>query len=394
MSNQVESLNFENTAVAFESKSDWQLKKAKLIYTSFNSEFLVKMGSEIMLKALQFRLPVKGIIKSTVFEHFCGGENIKDSEKSLKDLASYGIGSILDYSVEGEKSEKGFDNAMKEILRTIEKASKTESIPFSVFKCSGISSIELLEKVQSGKELSPKDKEHYESFKNRVHVLCQKAYDLKVRIFIDAEETWIQKPIDDICIEMMSKFNKEECIVFNTYQMYLKKSYGNLVSTWEKGEKEGFYVGAKLVRGAYMEKERERAEEYSYEDPINPDKSSTDKMYDDALRFCVEKKERMSVCAGTHNESSTLLLAEEMDKNGIAVNDQRFWFAQLYGMSDHISFNLSKAGYNVAKYLPYGPIDKVMPYLVRRAEENKSVSGQSSRELTLINEELRRRKNS
>ncbi len=384
-------LNFDNTSIAFSSKSNWDLRKAKWIFTSFNSNLLVKIGSDIMLKALKIKLPVKGLIKNTVFAQFCGGETINDSISSVDNLAKYGIGSILDYSVEGEKNEKGFDKGAEEIIRTIKKAKDQENIPFSVFKTSGIASVKLLEKMQAGQELNEKEKNSQIRLKQRFERICRFAYDMQVPLMIDAEETWIQKIVDEMVLEMMRKFNRERCIIHITYQMYRKKSLEELMHLEETARKEGFFAGAKLVRGAYMEKEAERAEEKGYENPINPSKALTDKMYDDGLRFCVEKRDIMTVCAGTHNEKSSLLLAQLMDENNIEHKDKRFWFAQLYGMSDHISFNLANAGYNVAKYLPYGPIDKVMPYLVRRAQENKSVSGQSSRELSLIVSEIKRR---
>ncbi len=387
-------LNFNDTSIAFTSKSNWDLRKAKWIFTSFNSSLLVKLGSDILLKALKIKLPVKGLIKNTVFAQFCGGETINDSISSVENLASYGIGSILDYSVEGEKNEKGFDKVAEEIILTIKKAKDQVGIPFSVFKTSGIASVSLLEKIQAGTELKEEEKISYEKLKARFEHICQFAYDNHVPLMIDAEETWIQKVVDDMVLEMMRKFNKEKCIIHITYQMYRKKSLQELIDLERTARSEGFFAGAKLVRGAYMEKESARAKKRGYEDPINPGKEATDKMYDDGLRFCVEKKDIMTVCAGTHNEKSSLLLAELMDKNNIDHNDKRFWFSQLYGMSDHISFNLANAGYNVAKYLPYGPIDKVMPYLIRRAQENKSVSGQSSRELSLIIKEIKRRKES
>lgn len=385
-------LDFNDTSIAFSIKSDWELRKAKWIFQSFNSDLLVRTGSDIMLQALKIRLPVKGLIKGTVFAQFCGGETINDSVGSIENLAKYGVKSILDYSVEGEKSEAGFDRVAEETMRTISKAAGNEHIPFSVFKCSGIASVKLLEKIQAGEKLNTAEEESFEKLKKRFERIAQYAYDNDVPLMIDAEETWIQDPVDEMVLDMMRKFNKEKCLVQITYQMYLKNSLARLKKLKETAEKEGFYTGAKLVRGAYMEKESERARKKGYEDPINPGKAATDNMYNDGLRYCLENREIMSVCAGTHNEESSLLLARLMDENDIDHGDKRFWFAQLYGMSDHISFNLANAGYNVAKYLPYGPVDKVMPYLVRRAQENRSVKGQSGRELSLITKEISRRK--
>lgn len=387
-------LNFEDTSIAFNSKSKWQLIKAKYIFKSFNSNLLVKLGSDLMLLALKLRLPVKGLIKSTVFDHFCGGETIADSQKSIDELGSYSIGAILDYSVEGEQNEKGFDKAAAEIIKTVEKAAQEANIPFSVFKPSGIASVKVLQKVQAGLDLDEDESKSYKNFQKRFENICQRAYDLGIPIFVDAEETWIQQPVDEMVINMMRKFNKEKCIVYNTYQMYLKTGLESLKNLHQIAQEENFYAGAKLVRGAYMEKESERATLMEYEDPINANKGLTDQMYDDGVRYCVENRDRMSLCAGTHNERSSLALANLIEEQNLEKNDNRIWFAQLYGMSDHISFNLANSGYNVAKYLPYGPISKVMPYLVRRAEENRSVKGQSSRELSLINKELARRNKS
>jgi proline dehydrogenase len=392
MSSEAPKLNFNDTSIAFSSKTNWELRKAKWIFLSFNYDFLVKTGSNFMLKALKIKLPLKGIIKNTVFAQFCGGENINDSVKSINHLSEFNIGSILDYSVEGEKSEKGFDKGAEEIIKTIKKAAEHDSIPFSVFKASGIASVGLLEKIQAKSPLNEKEKESQKRLLARFEKICQNAYDHQIPLMIDAEETWIQLEIDRIVLEMMRKFNRDRCIIFITYQMYLKRSLDSLKALESTARSEGFFAGAKLVRGAYMGKESSRAKKRGYEDPINPSKDASDKMYNDGLKFCVEKKDILSLVAGTHNEESSLLLAHLMDENGIKHDDKRFWFAQLYGMSDHISFNLSNAGYNVAKYLPYGPVEKVMPYLVRRAQENKSVSGQIGRELSLIVSEIKRRK--
>ncbi len=349
------------------------------------------MGSDSLLGFLKIGLPVKGLVKGTVFRQFCGGENIRESLPVVGVLGKMNVGSILDYSVEGEKTEEGFESAAKEIKKTIEEASKNPNIPFSVFKMSGVADVDLLERIQSGKE-KPGDQELFSKTKKRVFGICKAAFDKKVRIFIDAEETWIQDVIDRITMEMTWELNKEDTIVFNTYQMYRTDSLVRLRNDFNKCVENQVYMGAKLVRGAYMEKERDRAKENNYPDPINPTKAATDELYNKGMIFCLNNKQRLSLCAGTHNEESCRILAEAIEKHSMKKDDQRVFFSQLYGMSDHISFNLAALGYNVAKYLPYGPIKYVMPYLVRRAEENRSVAGQSGRELELIQSERKRRK--
>jgi proline dehydrogenase len=275
---------------------------------------------------------------------------------------------------------------------TIEKAHKSNKIPFCVFKVTGIASAELLEKVQSKKQLSAEEKQAYEKVRERVKSICAKAYEYSVPVLVDAEETWIQEPIDALAYEMMKKYNSDKAIVFNTYQLYRTASLQNLKDSFRDAEKGNYHVGAKLVRGAYMEKERERAQQLGYPSPIQPTKEDSDKAFNEALEFCVANRNRIAIMCGSHNENSNKLLTQLMAKNGISNHDDKFWFAQLYGMSDNISFNLAKSGYRVAKYVPYGPVKSVMPYLFRRASENTSVAGQSSRELILIRKELKRRK--
>jgi proline dehydrogenase len=345
-----------------------------------------------MKAALKFGLPVKSPIKHTLFEQFCGGESIQECEAAIQDLASYHIKTILDYSVEGEKTEAGFDATTHEILATIERAKGDTNIPFSVFKVTGLASTELLEKKQSGLPLTDAEKISYERVLKRVDTICKRAHENNVRIFIDGEESWIQETIDELAYEMMRKYNKEQPIVYNTFQMYLTASLNKLKEALHDAVMHNYYLGAKLVRGAYMEKEREEARRRGLADPIQPDKESTDRDFDKALLLCMNEKQRIALCSGSHNEHSNYYLTVLMEKHGLAPNDTRVYFAQLYGMSDHISYNLAKAGYNVAKYVPYGPIESVMPYLFRRAEENTSISGQSSREFKLIQTELRRRK--
>jgi proline dehydrogenase len=369
------------------------LKKAHFIFSMVNHPWISYLATSSVKIALALRLPVEGLIKTTVFDHFCGGVSIDNCDDEITTLTQHGVGTILDYSVEGAKTEQGFDMAVEETLRTIEKAKKAPgSIPFSVFKVTGLASTELLEKVQRKDTLSSEEQAALDRVRQRIHKICKHGHASNVRVLIDAEETWIQDPIDQIANEMMAMFNKEKAIVFNTYQMYRTASLGNLKAAYQLATAQNFFLGAKLVRGAYMEKERERAAQQGYESPIHPTKEATDQAFNDALTFCVENRQRTAVMCGSHNEYSNQYLTTLMEKYGIRHDDDRVWFAQLYGMSDNISFNLAKAGYKVAKYVPYGPVRSVMPYLFRRAQENTSVVGQSSRELTLIRKELQRRK--
>ena len=385
-------VSFDDTEIAFSYKSTSELRKANFIFSLVNHPWISAMATGSLKLAFNIGLPIKGIVKKTAFEHFCGGETIEESEKVLQKLGAYGVGTILDYSVEGEKSETGFDQTLEELLRTLDKAKDAEHVPFSVFKVTGLASTELLEKVHRGDVLNTSEETAYKRVKARVDKICAKAHRHKIPVLVDAEETWIQDPIDALADEMMAKYNKETAIVFNTYQLYRTASFRNLQEAFHAAVKQNYYLGAKVVRGAYMEKERERARQMGYPSPIHPNKEATDQAFNDALLFCMNNIQRISVMCGSHNEYSNYYLAQLMSERKISESDKRIWFAQLYGMSDNISFNLAKAGYNVAKYVPYGPVKSVMPYLLRRAAENTSVAGQSSRELILIRKELRRRK--
>lgn len=387
-----DNLSFEDTQIAFASKSDNDLRKAYFLFRVVASKSLMVVGKFSSIWALKLHLPIKGIIKKTIFHQFCGGENIAECGETTKILDAYNIGTILDYSVEGKNDEDEFEAGFKEILKTIETAHDNSHIPFCVFKVSGLCRNKLLEKVSAGKALDDKESAELTTLKGRVDALCNRAVIANTPIFIDAEESWIQNAIDDLAMEMMAKYNLKRAIVYNTLQMYRHDRLAHLAEAQKRAETEGFFYGVKLVRGAYMEKERERAEENGYPSPIQPDKAATDRDFDAAVNYCLKHLNNVYFCAGTHNEDSSLMLANEMDKLGIDRNDERIFFAQLYGMSDHISFNLSKASFNVAKYVPYGPVKEVMPYLIRRAEENTSVQGQTGRELNLITKEIKRRR--
>jgi proline dehydrogenase len=384
--------SFDNTEIAFESKSNAELKRAHFLFNMIGKKWVVKMGKQLTAFAFSLHLPIKSLIKNTIFKQFVGGENIGDCENTMESLHTFGIGTILDYSVEGKEEETSFDAAEKEILKTVEKAHTDGRIAFSVFKVSGLGRQEILEKRSLGTNLEPAEQAEWDRIFNRVNQICTRAFEIGKPIFIDAEESWIQPAIDELALTMMRKFNQKNPIVFNTAQLYRHDRLQYIKDLYAIAEKENLMVGLKLVRGAYMEKERKRAADMGYADPIQPNKEASDRDFDLALLFCVERIDRIAICLGTHNEHSSQQLATELTKRKIALNHPHIYFAQLLGMSDHISYNLSKLGFNVAKYVPYGPVKEVLPYLIRRAEENTSVKGQTGRELSLITKELKRRK--
>ncbi|MDZ4715223.1 MAG: proline dehydrogenase family protein [Cytophagales bacterium] len=386
------SVNFDDTANAFRYKSDRQLRKANLIFTIVNHPAISRLATEAVRLAMAWRLPVKGLIRSTVFEHFCGGETIDKTENTIHHLSEFSVRTILDYSVEGEKTEEGFDRTADEILKTLEKARNSPHIPFCVFKMTGMGNGVLFEKIQTAQPLTPVEDAAYQKVRERVDRICGKAAHLGIPVLIDAEESWLQDPVDQIVYEMMARYNQGRAIVFNTYQFYRSDMMTNLKDAFHRAAMQNYFLGVKLVRGAYMEMERERAGKMGYPSPICHTKEETDALFNKALTFCIDNKQRVSIVCGSHNEYSNHFLTILMQKHSMVPADQRVWFAQLLGMSDNISFNLAKAGYNVAKYVPYGPVESVMPYLIRRASENTSVAGQSSRELSMIRKELSRRR--
>jgi proline dehydrogenase len=385
-------LNFQDTEVAFATKSNAELRQKYWLFKVMNSAGLVNFGTELTNFALKLRLPVKWAIKSTIFKQFCGGETIEESERVIKDLAKSNIGTILDYSVEGKSQEEDFEHTKEEILRNVRRANSDPAIPFSVFKVTGIAPLGTLEKVSSGQELSEKSQAKWTRIKARVNQICELAHSLDQPIFIDAEESWIQEAIDQMAAEMMQKFNREKPLVYTTIQFYRHDRLQFLKDSFENARRDGYFYAVKLVRGAYMEKERERAAEKGYPSPIYPDKAGTDQAFNDGLRFCVENVENMAFVCGSHNEESSHLLVKLMDEKKLPTNHPNIWFSQLYGMSDNLSYVLAKNNYNVAKYVPYGPVKDAVPYLSRRAKENTAMMGQMSRELELIEKELKRRK--
>lgn len=384
-------VTFNNTKIAFEHKSNPELKKAYWLFKLMGIGWLTKIGAILLKIALALKLPVKGMVKATVFEQFCGGESIEDCENRIQQLGSQNVKTILDYSAEGKESDEDFDLSMGKAVASIERAKLDLNIPFCVFKVTALMPFDVLKKVSAKEELSEEEALAYQKGRNRVDIICQNASNASIPVMIDAEESWIQDAIDEIALIMMHRYNRESALVYNTAQMYRHDRLDYLKTLYNQAVEEGFYIGMKIVRGAYMEKERERAAKNNYPDPIQPDKAATDSDYNLAINFCMQNLDRIAICAGTHNEASSQLLTELIDNKSLNRDDKRIFFSQLLGMSDHISFNLSKKDFNVAKYVPYGPVSEVMPYLIRRADENTSIAGQTGRELRLIQEELDRR---
>lgn len=391
MTNKILNLDFSNTEIAFKSKNNSELRTSYLLFKAIGINWLVKIGTPLVETAFALHLPIKPIIKKTVYKQFVGGESITECELAIDNLYKYHIGTILDYSVEGKEAEEDFEYTCKETIDTIYKATNNPKIPFCVFKVTGVARFALLEKVNNNEMLTVEEAAEYQKVVSRIEKICQTAFDNNVRLFIDAEETWIQLAIDNLATAMMEKFNKQQAIVYNTLQMYRHDRLAFLKESHQHALANNYFLGVKLVRGAYMEKERARAQTLNYLDPIQTTKENSDKDYNNSLIYCVENIDRISICAGTHNEDSSRLLAQLMLDKNIATDDKRIFFSQLYGMSDNLSYNLANAGYNVAKYLPYGPVKAVMPYLFRRAAENTSVAGQTGRELNLILKERARR---
>ena len=381
-------ISFQDTATAFAHKTDKDLGRARLLFRSFDYPILLKWGPGLAKIAVS--LGFKFVIKDTIFKQFCGGENIQECNHAIQQLAKSGIGTILDYSVEGEESELVFVSTAAEIKKTIDMAHCNASIPFAVFKVTGIIDSHVLEKVSSNIELSESEQTLWDNGKARFFDICYHAQKNDVRLFIDAEESWIQLAIDQLAEQAMGEVNTTKALIYNTVQLYRHDRFAYLK---DQIKTTSAFLGFKLVRGAYMEKERARAIEFGYQDPIQPNKESTDSDYNEALKFCIENSDKVSICVGTHNENSSMLGVQLMTEKGLDKTDTRVYFSQLLGMSDHISFNLSHSKYNVAKYVPYGPVNAVIPYLTRRAQENSSVAGQMGRELGLIDTEIKRRRN-
>lgn len=383
---------FEDTTTAFALKTDSELERAYFLFKMIANEPLVRMGTAVTNFAIKAHLPVEGLIRATVFDHFCGGVNEVDCMPVVDKMWQKGVCSVLDYSVEGKDEEDPLDNALQMILKVLDFVKEKDAIPFAVFKPTGYGRFSLFYKIGQGKTLSNREQAEWDRVVARFDATCKKAYDLDVSLLIDAEESWMQDAADALVERMMRKYNTKKAIVFNTLQLYRWDRMDYLTQLHERAKKEGFKIGIKAVRGAYMEKENERAEEKGYLTPICASKKATDDNFDKAVAYILENLDTISLFAGSHNEDSCYKLMELMDRAGIESDDTRVWFGQLYGMSDHISFNLAEKGYKVAKYLPFGPVRDVMPYLIRRAEENTSVAGQTTRELSLLKKERKRRK--
>jgi len=384
---------FDDTKTAFALKSDTELERAYFLFKLIASEPLVRIGTAVTNFAIKAHLPVESLIRATVFDHFCGGVTEADCLPVVDRMyAQGGVSSVLDYSVEGKEEEAQFDAALAMTLKTIDFAEEKQAIPFAVFKPTGFGRFELYEKLGRNETLSPQEQAEWNRVEERFQTVCKAAHDKNVPLLIDAEESWMQDAADALVEKMMRAYNQDNAIVFNTLQMYRHDRMDYLRSLHERARDYGFHIGMKIVRGAYMEKEHKRAEEMGYPTPICASKEATDQNYDTAIEYMISHLDQMAIFAGTHNEESSYRLMSLMETHGIEKKDPRVWFGQLYGMSDNISFNLAAAGYNVAKYLPFGPVRDVMPYLIRRAEENTSVAGQTSRELMLLKTERNRRK--
>ncbi|WP_430468103.1 proline dehydrogenase family protein [Winogradskyella ouciana] len=383
---------FEDTATAFALKSDSELERAYFLFKMISSQPLVRIGTAATNFALKANLPVEGLIRSTVFDHFCGGVNEEDCLPVIDKLYTKSVSSVLDYSVEGKETEAQFDNAVEKILKIINFCDEREAMPIVVFKPTGFGRFYLYQKKTEGKDLTTDEQAEWDRIVARFDAVCKLAKEKDVEVLIDGEESWMQDAADDLVEDMMRIYNTENTIVYNTLQCYRWDRLDYLKGLHQRAKENGFKVGMKIVRGAYMEKERARAEEKGYESPICENKKATDDNFNTTLVYILENLKDISVFIGTHNEESCYLSMELMEKYNINKEDNNVWFGQLYGMSDHISYNLAAKGYNVAKYIPFGPVKDVMPYLIRRAEENTSVAGQTNRELSLLKTEKKRRK--
>lgn len=401
-------INFDNTEHAFAYKSNKELKQARLLFSLMGKNWLVKMGTILAPPAVKWNLPfVKSLVRSTIFRQFVGGETLEQNADVADRLEKYGVQVILDYGVEGKEGEENFDHACDEFIRVINYASTQPNIPFMSIKVTGFARFGLLEKmdamIHQGEgslikrylkavdDLDANEREEWHRVRTRMLKICETAARGNVGVFVDAEETWIQDPVDALTILMMDTYNKEKCIVYNTTQHYRLDRLQFLKDSFDAAVERKFILGAKLVRGAYMEKERKRAADMNYPSPIQPNKESSDKDFDDAVRFCIDNIDKVSLVVASHNEQSNMLAVKLLEKKGLPLRHPHVHWSQLYGMSDNITFNLAKAGCSVSKYLPFGPIKDVIPYLMRRAQENTSIGGQTSRELSLIEKEMNRR---
>ncbi len=385
-------LSLDNAEIAFAHKSNGELKRANFLFSLMSSNMLVKLGTSLIPFAFKIKLPVKWMVKSTIFRQFCGGETLNDCAVTIGKLSDSHVDSILDYGVEGKQTDEDFDRATEEFLKAIQFAKANRHIPFISLKVTGLAKFLLLEKVNRQEQLSEGEIVGWNRVKGRIHRIAKAAHDANISLMIDAEESWIQLPVDMLAEEMSKFYNKERATVFNTIQLYRHDRLAFLKESFQKAKSDNYILGVKLVRGAYMEKERERAAIMKYTSPIQVSKEASDRDYNFAIDFCMENISDISFCVASHNEYSNLYATKLIEQKGLPHNHPHLCFSQLYGMGDHITFNLANAGYNVSKYVPYGPVKDVIPYLMRRAQENTSVSGQTGRELSLVRKELKRRK--
>lgn len=384
--------DFNNSAIAFAYKSDEALRKSAWLFGLMNKHWLVGLGSKLGLAAIKMRLPfVEGIVKNTIYEQFCGGTTLLESMPTIDKLQEFNVSTILDYGAEAKEKEEDFNHTMNETIRAIEFASRTSGVPMVSAKVTGMARFGLLEAIQRGDVLSAEERAEYKNVLKRIDSICYIASQRQVGIYIDAEETWIQDTINHLVNLMMKRYNRKQVVVYNTFQMYRTDQLKYLMNSYNQAKKEGYLLGAKLVRGAYMDKERERAARLGYPSPIHATKQATDDAFDTGIRFCVDHYEEIASCNASHNANSAMLQAELTARRGIPRDHPHLWFSQLYGMSDNLTFNLVKSGFNVAKYVPYGPVREVVPYLIRRAQENTSVTGDMTREYELVIRELKRR---
>ncbi len=383
---------FEDTETAYATKSIGDLQKAKVMFQLMGNNSLVNLGSSLASFALSLHLPVSPLFRFTVYNHFCGGETFDECKDTIHDLQKSNVGVLLNYGVELKETEEDFDKTIAKNIEALEFAGKNKSIKAICVKITGFGRFALFEKIQNKEPLSVAEKKELLKVKKRFEKLCEVAERNEVAIYVDAEESWIQNPLDEMVEEMMEKHNRKHCIVFNTFQMYRWDRLDYLKAQIEKAKAGNYLLGAKLVRGAYMEKERERAKELNYKSPIHKNKKAVDEDFDEAVNICLDNLEALFVCVASQSEESNLLAIQQIDKKKIERTSERIIFSQLYGMGDNITFNLAKLGFHATKYLPYGPVKDVIPYLIRRANENTSVSGQTSREFALIKKELKRRK--
>ncbi|HJW30489.1 MAG TPA: proline dehydrogenase family protein [Saprospiraceae bacterium] len=385
-------VDFSNTEIAFSHKSNGELRRTAWLFRLMNKQWLVNAGSNVGLWLNHTGINMfNPLIRATIFRQFCGGTSLENAVEAIGHLWDRKTGSVLDYGAEAKTKEEDFDATLQENIRAINFASMHEGIPVISSKVTALAADEILEKYQSGNPLTSEEQKAYDRIEKRIDTLCRTAWEKGIIVFIDAEETWLQDTIDALCKKMMARYNRERVVVYHTYQLYRKDKLQSLKDDYAEAKSNGYILGAKLVRGAYMEKERRRAVEMGYPSPIQDTREDTDRDYDDAVRFCVEHYQDMASCNASHNLKSNLLQAELIAQKGLPRNHPNLNFCQLYGMSDYITFNLAEAGYNVAKYVVYGAVKEVVPYLIRRAKENTSVTGEMSRELSLITAEIRRR---